>query len=99
MQNIYLSEVPTQEDYDAALKIGLLKANVDRRLLDGWTLKKAITKPSTSKRLSDRKEMLLLAQRNGISETTFLIRIRKGFTPYDAATKELGKRGRKKKTS
>lgn len=40
MGNIYLREVPTQEDYDKALAIGLIKRNVNTRLRDGWTLKR-----------------------------------------------------------
>lgn len=100
MENIYLREVPMQEDYDAALEIGLLKRNVDMRLRDGWSLKEAISKPSTRNYMRlERTEMLLLAQRNGISERTFMRRIKKGWTPYDAATKELEKRGRKKQNS
>lgn len=99
MKNVYLREVPTQEDYNAALKIGLLRSTVDRRLMDGWTLADAITKPSINKTLSERKKMLLLAQKNGISETAFLNRIKRGFTPYDAATtKKHDKPVRKKKT-
>ena len=99
MENIYLREVPTEEDYAEALKIGLLKYNVDNRLRYGWKLNEAITKPPKVNEVSERKKMLLLAQRNGISERTYLRRIKKGLTPYDAATKELGKPGRKKKTS
>ncbi|MDC2867522.1 hypothetical protein [Bacillus sp. BP-3] len=94
MGNIYLREVPTQKDYDTALKIGLLKSNVDFRLMNGWSLKEAITKPSIrGKNVSERKKMLLLAQKNGISESTFMQRVKKGWTPYDAATKKPGKYG------
>lgn len=99
MENIYLREVPMQEDYEVALGNGLLKYNVDNRLRYGWKLNEAITKPPKVNEVSERKKMLLLAQRNGISERTFLRRIKKGLAPYDAATKELDKPGRKKKTS
>ncbi|MEH6848592.1 hypothetical protein [Bacillus pseudomycoides] len=91
MVNIYLREVPTQKDYDKAAEIGLNKNDVYRRIRNGWKLDEAITKPLTNKKMSERKKMILLAQKNGISETTFLKRIEKGWTPYNAAITKISK--------
>jgi len=91
MENIYLREVPTQDDYDTAIENGLLKSDVDRRVKDGMKIKQAITKPIKFVKNKEMRDMKILAQKNGISEKTFNKRLKQGYKPLDAAIKKACK--------
>jgi len=90
MQN---KEKPRLKDYAKAAEIGVSKKYVDQRMEElGWSLERAITTPvGTSWEGNERNTKLLkLAEKNGISESTFYRRKRNGMTPYDAATRPKG---------
>ncbi|KZD36502.1 hypothetical protein [Bacillus cereus] len=92
-------EKPTLKDYAKAAEIGVSKKNVDQRMRElHWSLERAITTPvSTSWEGNEKnKKLLRLAEKNGISESTFYRRKRNGMTPYDAATKPPRKYKRNK---
>ncbi|MDY7965429.1 hypothetical protein [Bacillus thuringiensis] len=83
----------TLKDYAKAAEIGVSKKYVDQRMekLD-WSLERAITTPvGTSWEGNEKNTKLIrLAEKNGISESTFYRRKRNGMTPYDAATRPKG---------
>ncbi|MED3269331.1 hypothetical protein P4358_26720 [Bacillus thuringiensis] len=83
---------PTIRDYEKAERIGVSKKNVDQRIDSGWSVERAITTPvGTSWEGNEKNTKLIrLAEKNGISESTFYRRKRNGMTPYDAATKPKG---------
>ncbi|WP_212934971.1 hypothetical protein [Bacillus hominis] len=83
---------PTIKDYEKAEQIGISKKNVDQRIDCGWSVERAITTPvGTSWEGQEKNTKLLkLAEKNGISESTFYRRKRNGMTPYHAATAPKG---------
>ncbi|MED1287332.1 hypothetical protein [Bacillus mycoides] len=86
-------EKPTLKDYAKAAEIGVSKKNVDQRMEElYWSLERAITTPvGTSWEKQEKNTKLLkLAEKNGISESTFYRRKRNGMTPYQAATAPKG---------
>jgi len=86
-------EKPTLKDYAKAAEIGVSKKNVDQRMRElHWSFERAITTPvSTSWEGNEKnKKLLRLAEKNGISESTFYRRKRNGMTPYEAATTAKG---------
>lgn len=88
--------LPTEEEYKEALKLGIIKSNVDRRIKCGWTIKKAISTPVTTTANVEKRKMLVLAQKNGISETTFSLRLKRGWSMEEAATIKPCKYGKLK---
>jgi len=82
--------VITFKDYERAAKNGISKKNVYQRVnVYGWSVKRAITEPvETLKNIHE--QMVLIAERNGISRPTYLKRIKEGMTPHEAATKPKG---------
>ncbi|EJQ55147.1 hypothetical protein [Bacillus mycoides] len=86
-------EKPTLKDYAKAAGIGVSKKYVDQRMEElNWSLERAITTPvGTSWEGREKNTKLLkLAEKNGISESTFYRRIRNGMTPYRAVTEPKG---------
>lgn len=86
-------EKPTLKDYAKAAQIGVSKKNVDQRMRElHWRLERAITTPvGTSWEGNEKnKKLLKLAEKNGISESTFYRRKRNGMTSYEAATTAKG---------
>ncbi|MGR3776034.1 hypothetical protein ACT1UG_09805 [Bacillus paramycoides] len=84
---------PTLKDYTKAAEIGVSKKNVDQRMEElHWSLERAITTPVGISWEGNEKntKLLKLAEKKGISESTFYRRKRNGMTPYDAATKSKG---------
>lgn len=78
------------KDYAKAAEIGVSKKYVDQRMEElHWSLECTITTPvGTSWEGNEKNTKLIrLAEKNGISESTFYRRKRNGMTPYDAATK------------
>lgn len=88
MARIY-NEVITDEQYLIANKNGISKKNVYQRVNEyGWSIEKAITKPlyNTKNRKTDRN-LMLLAELNGINYATYRQRIKDGMDPHEAAVK------------
>ncbi|CAM4099778.1 hypothetical protein BAQ48_00290 [Bacillus luti] len=86
-------EKPTLKDYVKAAEIGISKKNVGQRMDElNWSLERAITTPvGTSWEGKEKNTKLLkLAEKHGISESTFYRRKRNGMTPYRAATAPKG---------
>ncbi|MEK5205368.1 hypothetical protein NST55_29455 [Bacillus sp. FSL R10-2789] len=86
-------EKPTLKDYAKAAEIGVSKKNLDQRMEElHWSLERAITTPvGTSWEGNEKnKKSLKLAEKNGISESTFYRRKRNGMTSYEAAITPKG---------
>ncbi|WP_242224526.1 hypothetical protein [Bacillus cereus group sp. BfR-BA-01380] len=80
-------EVPTEEDLEKALKLGITKRMVYARInQSGWSLKRAISELGKPVKNQEIRKMIIIAQKNGISEGTFRLRLKKGWLPEDAAT-------------
>lgn len=79
---------PTDEEKKQAASNGVGSKLLYQRLMNGWTMERAITSPvGTSYEGREKNVKLLkLARKNGISESTFYRRLREGMTPYNAAT-------------
>ncbi|MEH6848591.1 hypothetical protein [Bacillus pseudomycoides] len=79
-------EVPNHKDYKEAAKIGVSSKNVDQRVFTyGWSIKRAVTTPLNFRK-SKNKTAELLAEKNGISKSTFFRRIREGMEILEAAS-------------
>ncbi|PEU20309.1 hypothetical protein [Bacillus sp. AFS014408] len=78
-------EIPTNDDYDLALKNGISKKNVNQRIEHGWSIEKAITKPLGGRGPGRHRGMAQVAEQNGISQPLFSYRRSKGYSLYDAA--------------
>jgi hypothetical protein len=79
----YYHEVPMEEDYRKAEANGIPKKNVDSRIYQGWSIKRAITEPL---RKDPYKQYKAQCEELGISNTTFRSRINRGMTPEEAAS-------------
>lgn len=77
--------VPTQDDYDLALKNGISRKNVNQRIDYGWSIEKAITKPIGGRGPGRHRGMAQVAVKNGISQPLFSYRRSKGYSLYDAS--------------
>jgi len=87
--------VLTEEAYRIAASNGISRETLRHRYWDcGWDAERAVSEPlrhMKSQLWSDWKET---ATNNGISNTLFNMRVKKyGFTPEQAATLEVRKRG------
>ena len=80
----------TPEEYGIAFKNGISKKNLERRIRDcGWDKKKAISLP-IRKQKKNMKKWIQLAEKNGISLSTFYRRINKNWDIEKAATIPTG---------
>lgn len=79
-------EVPTEKDYKKAEKLGIPRHYVNHRIFQyGWSLKRAITAP-VKRRNEKIREAELLAEKNGISKSTFFRRVKEGMELLKAAS-------------
>lgn len=63
-----------------------------------WNLERATTEPPTPRNApSEVSDLVDLAIENGISRATYYLRVSKGMSPEEAATKPTAKRGRPRK--
>ncbi|AYY25293.1 hypothetical protein PDN14_27225 [Bacillus cereus group sp. Bc222] len=107
-ENNYLP-VPTWEQYEIAKNNGISKCNVDQRIIRGWNILKAITRPVNESFMKKYKKELAIAEENGIGYRLFRQRIKESFwEPIEAATvprltkkeaAEISSRVRKKKVT
>ncbi len=82
--------VPTEKDYDIAARNGISKANVNQRVYGyHWSVERAITEPLQNKKgKENNRHLVCIAEKNGISASTYYRRIREeGMTEIEAATK------------
>lgn len=81
-------QLPTEEEIKQAEAIGVRKTLLNQRLRNGWTMGRAISYPVGTSYEGQEKhtQLLRLAKKTGISESTFYRRIRGGMTPYQAAS-------------
>jgi len=78
----------TPEEYDIAEKNGIKRDEVNRRVRSSaWTVEDAITKPN--REFKDYDDWLQVALDNNINRNTFYSRTRRGWSPEEAAQKEL----------
>lgn len=87
--------VPTYKDYQRADAIGVCKKYVDHRIKHyGWSLERAITTPigTSWKGREKHGDLPKLAVRNGIKKQDFYNRIRRGWSPLEAATTPYGQK-------
>ncbi len=85
MENNYLP-VPTWEQYEIAKNNGISKCNVDQRIIRGWNILKAITRPVNESFAKKYKEELEIAEKNGIGYKLFRQRVQdKGWEPFEAS--------------
>ncbi|MFK4417158.1 alpha-glucosidase (family GH31 glycosyl hydrolase) [Bacillus sp. RC251] len=85
--------VPTEKDYEIAARNGISRPNVNQRINSyDWSIERAITEPIQEKKgKKNNRFLLLMAERNGISASTYYRRIREdGMTEIEAATKSEG---------
>lgn len=97
MENNYLP-VPTWEQYEIAESNGINKNNVNQRIIRGWNILKAITRPVNESFAKKYKKELEIAEENGIGYRLFRQRIKESdWEPLEAATvpRLTGKRNRK----
>lgn len=84
-ENNYLP-VPTWEQYEIAKNNGISKCNVDQRIIRGWNILKAITRPVNESFAKKYKEELAIAEENGIGYKLFRQRVQTyRWNPYEAA--------------
>ncbi|PEU20310.1 hypothetical protein [Bacillus sp. AFS014408] len=84
--NDYLP-VPTWEQYEIAKNNGINKNNVDQRIIRGWNILRAITRPVNESFAKKYKKELEMAERNGIGYKLFRQRIKESYwDPLEAAT-------------
>lgn len=90
-ENNFFTVVP--QHYEIAEKNGISKGAVKSRVYGlGWTVQKAITEPlmkADFERPKEYYDYLEKAKSNGITNATYYSRIRRGWSPEEAATKEL----------
>ncbi|HFJ9331842.1 TPA: hypothetical protein ACGW5B_005303 [Bacillus paranthracis] len=82
--------VPTEKDYEIAARNGISKANVNQRVYGyHWSVERAITEPLQNKKgKENNRHLVCIAEKNGISASTYYRRIREeGMTEIEAATK------------
>lgn len=85
MENNYLP-VPTWEQYEIAKSNGISKCNVDQRIIRGWNILKAITRPVNESFTKKYKKELEIAEKNGIGYKLFRQRVQTyRWNPYEAA--------------
>lgn len=85
--------VPTEKDYEIAARNGISKANVNQRVYGyHWSVERAITEPLQNKKgKENNRHLVCIAEKNGISASTYYRRIREeGMTEIEAATKSKG---------
>ncbi|PER25404.1 hypothetical protein [Bacillus cereus] len=84
--------VPTDKDYEVAARNGISKPNVNQRVNSyDWSIERAITEPIQKKRgKENNRPLLVIAEKNGISASTYYRRKREGMTEIEAATKPKG---------
>ncbi|MEW9166609.1 hypothetical protein [Bacillus pacificus] len=85
--------VPTEKDYEIAARNGISKANVNQRVYGyHWSVERAITEPLQNKKgKENNRHLVCIAEKNGISASTYYRRIREeGMTEIEAATKPKG---------
>jgi hypothetical protein len=81
----------TFKDYEIAAANGISMKHVFRRVkYSGWSIERSITEPVKKYKEDKHESMIIIAERNGISRTTYMKRIKEGMTPYEAATKPVG---------
>ena len=93
------SKTPRTKWLEVAKQNGICRSTFTSRVLKGMELEKAATKPLTTKaeilELSIVKHRVYplyyvdLANRNGISKTTYVSRVRRGWKPQEAATRAI----------
>lgn len=88
-----------ESDFEKALSFGITRVLLHQRYYQSdWSLERATTEPPTPRNAPTEVSSLVdLAVSNGISRTTYYLRVGKGMPPEEAATKPTAKRGRPKK--
>ena len=88
-----------EKDFEKALSFGITRVLLHQRYYQSdWSLERATTEPPTPRNSpSEASSLVDLAVSNGISRATYYLRVGKGMTPEEAATKPTAKRGRPKK--
>ncbi|PHE75161.1 hypothetical protein [Bacillus wiedmannii] len=85
MENNYLP-VPTWEQYEIAKGNGISKCNVDQRIIRGWNILRAITRPVNESFTKKYKKELEMAEKNGIGYKLFRQRVQdKKWEPFESA--------------
>lgn len=88
-----------EHHFELALSNGITRVLLHQRYYQSnWTLERATTEPPTPRNApSEVSNLVNLAVSNGISRSTYYLRVGKGMPPEEAATKPTAKRGRPKK--
>lgn len=88
-----------EEHFELAASFGITRVLLHSRYYQrGWSLERATTEPVNKKVPSEHASYIDVAQEHGITRSTYLTRVREGYTKEEASTKPAAKRGRPKGT-
>lgn len=88
-----------ESHFEAAAQVGIPRELLHQRYYQyHWNIERATTEPPTPRNVpSEVSDLVDLAIENGISRATYYLRVSKGMSPEEAATKPTSKRGRPRK--